>query len=95
MLLAKIDRWEAEILERGIERGIKQGIEQGIEQAIEWQRALLHRLAERRFGPAAAERLSAVLVTVTDADRLAEAGEWIVDCATTADFLARVSRADS
>ena len=104
VLLEKIDRWEAEILERGIERGIEQGIEQGIErgiergieqgieQGIERQRALLHRLAEHRFGPAAAERLSAVLAGVTDADRLAEAGKWIVDCATTADFLARVSR---
>ena len=85
VLLEKIDRWEAEILERGIEQGIEQGIER--------QRALLHRLAERRFGPAAAERLSAALAGVTDADRLAEAGEWIVDCATVADFLARVSRA--
>ena len=87
VLLEKIDRWEAEILERGIERGIEQGIER--------QRALLHRLAEHRFGPAAAERLSAMLAGVTDADRLAEAGEWIVDCATTDDFLARVSRAGS
>ena len=59
----------------------------------EGRRALLHRLAERRFGPAAAERLSAVLTGVIDADRLAKGGEWIVDCATTADFLARVSRA--
>ncbi len=83
VLMEKIDRWEAEILERGVEQG------------IERQRALLHRLAEHRFGSAAAERLSAVLAGVTDADRLAEAGEWIVDCATTADFLARVSRADS
>ena len=95
VLLEKIDRWEAEILERGIERGIEQGIERGIEQGIERQRALLHRLAEHRFGPAAAERLSALLAGVIDADRLAEAGEWIVDCATTSDFLARVNRADS
>ena len=29
VLLEKIDRWEAEILERGIERGLEQGIEQG------------------------------------------------------------------
>ena len=46
-------------------------------------------------GPAAAEPLSALLAGVTDADRLAEAGEWIVDRDTTADFLARVSRAGS
>ena len=95
VLAEKIDRWGAEILEQGIERGIERGIEQGIEQGIERQRALLHRLAERRFGPAAAARLSALLTGVTDADRFAEAGEWIVDCATTADFLARVSRAGS
>ena len=95
VLLEKIDRWEAEILERGIEQGIERGIEQGIEQGIERQRALLHRLAEHRFGPAAAERLSAVLAGMTDADRLAEAGEWIVGCATAADFLAHVSRAGS
>ena len=83
VLANKIDRWGAEILERGI----KQGIEQ--------EKKRLCRLAERRFGAAAAERLAAALAGVTDADRLAEAGEWIVDCATTADFLARVGRAGS
>ena len=83
VLAEKIDRWGAEILE------------QGIEQGIERQKALLHGLAERCFGRAAAERLSAALAGVTDANRLAEAGEWIVDCATTTDFLARVDRASS
>ncbi len=39
-------------------------------------------------GLAAAERLLALLAGMTDADRLTEAGEWIVDCDTTADFLA-------
>ena len=90
VLLEKIDRWGEEILERGIKQGIEQGIEQGVEQGIAREKALLRHQAERRFGPAAAERLSAVLAAVTDADRLAEAGEWIVDCATAADFLARV-----
>ena len=87
VLAEKIDRWGAEILE--------QGIAQGIEQGVEREKALLHRLAERRFGQVAAERLSAALGGVTDANRLAEAGEWIVDCATTTDFLARVDRANS
>ena len=94
VLLEKIDRWGEEILERGIKRGVEQGIaqgvERGIEQGIEREKALLRHLAERRFGLAAAERLSDVLAAVTDADRLAEAGEWIVDCATAADFLACV-----
>ena len=106
MLLEKIDRWGEEILargikqgieqgiergiEQGVEQGIQQGVEQGVKQGIEREKALLRRQAERRFGPAAAQRLSAVLAAVTDADRLAEIGEWIVDCATAADFLARV-----
>ena len=83
VLAEKIDRWGAEILE------------QGIEQGIERQKALLRRLAERRFGPASAERLATVLAEVTHADRLAETGEWIVDCATTAEFLARMDRCGS
>jgi flagellar biosynthesis/type III secretory pathway protein FliH len=99
VLAEKIDRWGAEILEQGIQQGVEQGVEQGVKQGIEQgnerQKALLRRQAERRFGPAAAERLSAVLAEVTDADRLAEAGEWIVDCATTAEFLARVDRSGS
>ena len=96
VLLERIDRWGEEILERGIKQGVSSRaypagrIEQGVKQGIEREKALLRRQAERRFGPAAAERLSAVLAAVTDADRLAEAGEWIVDCATAADFLARV-----
>ena len=55
----------------------------GIDQGVEQQRGLQHRLAEWRFGPAAAERLSAALAGVTDADRLAEAGERVVDCAAS------------
>ena len=65
MLANKIDRWEAEIRQRGIERGIEQGIER--------EKALLRRQAERRFGSAAAEQLAAALADVTDADRLSEA----------------------
>jgi hypothetical protein len=83
VLANKIDRWEAEILQRGIERGIEQ------------ETARLRRLAERRFGAAAAEQLATALAGVTDPDRLAEAGDWIVDSATAADFLARVRGAGS
>ena len=86
MLANKIDRWEADIRQQGIEQGIEQGVERGIEQ----ETARLRRLAERRFGAAAAEQLAAALAGVTDPDRLAEAGDWIVDSATTDDFLARV-----
>ena len=85
-----IERGIEQGVEQGTKQGVEQGIKQGVEQGIEREKALLRHQAERRFGPAAAQRLSAVLAAVTDADRLAEAGEWIVDCATAADFLARV-----
>lgn len=79
MLANKIDRWEAEIRQQGIEQ----------------EKALLRRQAERRFGASAAQQLAAALAGVTDADRLAEAGDWIVDSATTDDFLSRLGAAGS
>ena len=99
MLLEKIDQWEAELLEQGREQGREQGFaqgrEQGREQGIAREKALLCRLAARKFGPEAAARLAASLAGVTDAERLAEAGEWIVDCTTSAELLARVDCAGS
>ena len=79
VLANKIDRWEAEIRQQGIEQ----------------EKALLRRQAERRFGASAAQQLAAALAGVTDADRLAEAGDWIVDSATTDDFLSRLGAAGS
>ena len=82
MLANTIDRWEADIRQQGIEQGIERGIQQ--------ETARLRRLTERRFGAVAAEQLATALAGVTDPDRLAEAGDWIVDSATTDDFLSRV-----
>ena len=65
------------------------------EGRAEGQRALLVRQATRRFGTVTAERLSALLLRIDDPDRLTEAGDWIVDCATGADLLARVEGFDS
>ena len=81
VLANKIDRWEAEIRQQAIERGIEQ------------EKALLRRQTERRFGPSAAQQLAAVLAGVTDADRLSEVGDWIVDSDTTDDFLSRLGAA--
>ncbi len=52
------------------------------------ERAMLVRLAACRFGDGTAARLSA-LFSRTDATRLAEAGEAIMECATGADLLDR------
>ena len=60
------------------------------ESRAEGERALLVRQAARRFDAGTAERLSALLSGIDDPDSIVEASEWIVDCATGAELLARV-----
>ena len=85
--------WVAEGREQGLKEGIEQGIERGIEQGIEQERRLLCRQAARKFRAETAPRLSALLESLTDPERLAQVGEWIIDCETEGDLLDRVRRA--
>ena len=80
-------------LEQGIEQGLEQGIEQGLEQGLEHERTLLCRMAASRYGAGTAERLAEVLAGVVDAERLTEVGDWLVQCDTGAEFLARLPHA--
>ena len=82
MLEETVREWTREWLEQGIARGIEQGRQE--------ERALLCRLAARKFDAGAAEGLAAALAGVTDPDRLARVGDWIIECATASDLLARV-----
>ena len=86
MLEETVQGW----VERGRVQGIEQGRVQGIEQARHEERARLCRLAARKFGGDTFERLAAALAGVTDPDRLAQVGDWIIECATAADLIARV-----
>ena len=86
MLEETVREWTREWLEQGRAQGIEQGIEQGRHE----ERALLCRLAARKFDAGAAEGLAAALAGVTDPDRLARVGDWIIECATAADLMARV-----
>ena len=102
MLEETVREWTREWLEQGRAQGIEQGRAQGIEQGIEQgrvqgieqgrhaERALLCRLAARKFDAGAAEGLAAALAGVTDPDRLAQVGDWIIECASASDLLARV-----
>ena len=104
VLEERIDRWEAEILQRGMEQGVKQGMERGVKQGMERgvkrglaqavvrEKALLRRQALRRFGAPAAERLTAALDDVDDDDWLTVAGDWIADSVDAEDFLSRIAR---
>ena len=83
MLAEQVREWTEEWVEEGREQGIAQGRAE--------ERALLCRQAERKFDAATAHRLAAALEDVADAGRLAEVGDWIIECGTATDLLARVS----
>ena len=89
-----MERGEARGMERGEARGMARGeargMERGVAQARADERARLCRLAGRKFGNRASEHLSALIDGETDADRLAEVGDWLIDCGTESEFLAQL-----
>ena len=91
MLQSMVDHW----LEQGMAQGVERGVTEGVARARADERARLCRQADRKFGGRAAERLSARIDGVTDPARLAEVGDWIIDCGTEAEFLARTGRSRS
>ena len=52
----------------------------------------MRRQAKRKFDAETAERLSGLLDGLTDPERLAEVGEWIIECETGAELLDRTER---
>ena len=86
LMEARTREWKAQVLEQGREQGIAQGRAEG-------ERALLLRLAERRFGTETAARFSELLAEVDGAKDLIEVGDWIVECGTGAELLERLRRA--
>ena len=103
MLQSMIDHWLEQGVEQGVQQGMAQGMAQGVERGVTEgmalaradERALLCRQAGRKFGGRAADRLSARIDGVTDPERLAEVGDWIIDCGTEEEFLARAGRSRS
>ena len=83
----------AETVREWAEPWIEQGREEGIEQGRAEERALLCRQAALKFDfdAAAARRLAEALADVSDADRLAEVGDWIIECRTPAELFARLA----
>ena len=69
---------------------VAQGVAQATERARADERALLRRQAKRKFGNRAAERLAVLIGGEADPDRLAEVGDWLIDCGTEAEFLAHL-----
>ena len=84
MLEDQVREWTQQWFEEGHERGIEQGRAE--------ERALLCRQVARKFDADTAERLSGMLNGLADPERLAEVGEWIIECETGAELLDRAGR---
>ena len=93
MLQEMVAGWVAEGREQGLKEGREQGLEQGIEQGCSEERRLLCRQAARKFTPETAPRLSVLLEGLTDPENLLQVGDWIIECATEEELLARVQAA--
>ena len=68
----------------------RDGVQQGLERGRAEGRALVGRLATRKFGAETAEQLSRVLEDIADPERLAEVADAIIDCDSDAELFARV-----
>ena len=97
MLEENVQEWTREWIEEGRAQGIEEGRAQGIEQGRDEERALLCRLAARKFDAAAAEGLAEAgrrpgrgRGRVADPERLGRVGDWIIECGTASELLARV-----
>ena len=89
MLAENVREWT----EQWVEQGLEQGREQGLEQGRAEERALLCRQAARKFDDAVARRLADALAGVGDPVRLAQVGDWIIECETAEGLFARVTGA--
>ena len=63
---------------------------EGRAEGIAAERDLLCRLAARKFDAGRAEELAGLLSRIGDPERLAEAGDWIIECASGDELIARV-----
>ncbi len=77
--------------EMGLTEGREMGLTEGKEQGLERQRAILLRLAARKFGADTATRLEALLAAINDPDRLAVLGDHVIDSDDGEELLSRAT----
>ena len=90
--LGEVREMKTLVMKSMVDHWLAEGRSEGEARARADQRAQLRRQADRKFGARAAKRLSELVRGVTDPERLAEVGDWIIDCRTEAEFLARAER---
>jgi len=90
-MFERVQEMREQVHRDGVRKGLRRGLEQGLERGrAEGRRALVGRLATRKFGTETAAHLSRVLEKVTDPEKLAEVADAIIDCDSDAELLARV-----
>ena len=89
MLLARWERHDASVRAEGVEQGMAQERELGLAN----DRARLRRQAALKFGTSTAERLSDGLSTLVSREDLDRVGDWIIECESGEELLARVRAA--
>ena len=82
MLERAITEWRKAALAEGKSLGRREG-------RVEGERAMLQRVAARRFGTATGDALAALLGEATDARRLDAIGDLVADCASADELLRR------
>ena len=75
-------RVRAEGVEQGRAEGVERGHAEGVAEGVGRQRAMLSRLATRRFGADAGQAVAAAVAGVEDEATLERVGDLIVDCPT-------------
>ena len=97
MLAEAITEWRQNAIAEGRTEGRTEGRAEGRAEGLregtsEGRRTLLRRLATRRFGLEAGDEFGRLLADEQDADRLALAGDLVIDCSTAEELLSRVRR---
>lgn len=92
---ARLAKWfegvRAEHVAQGVQQGVEQGIQQGVEQERDRGLARLRRHTAIKFGVPTAERLAGLLGATIAAEQMERVGDWIMECDSSGDLLARVS----
>ena len=81
MLAEAITEWRQSAIAEGVREGTSEG-----------RRTLLRRLATRRHGPEVGDEFGRLLTDEDDADRLALAGDLVIDCSSAEELLSRGRR---
>ena len=83
-----------ERLQASLDKLKAQSREEGREEVRQENRDLLRRMTARRFGADTARRLDPLLVGIKDPERLSSVCDWIMDCTTGPELLARLQHSD-